>query len=91
MIGMLLDSTTGDLLVKNGTIAIGDTDEQICEAVLVSNRGEWKEWPLLGGEARKQLGGIQDVFWATEVKRMLKFCGVIVSKIITDGETITIE
>lgn len=91
MIGILLDSVTGDILVGHGGMVIGDTDEQIVETVLASNRGEWKEWPLLGGEARRMLGGSGDVFWPIEVKRMLRFCGIMVNKITTDGDTISIE
>lgn len=84
MKGILIDSGTGDLLVGRGGIAVGDTEEQTAEAVVVTMRGELKEHPLLGGEAGLLRGGCRDVMWAPEVRQMLRGCGV-------ECERVTVE
>lgn len=92
MNGILIDAASGDLLVEHGRVVIGETDSQIAEGVLVAMRGEWKEWPLIGGEVKKMLGGAADVMWRGQVKRMLEACGLEVQKVcITEGNTITVE
>ena len=55
-------------------------------------RGEWKEWPLIGGEVKKMLGGKVDVMWRGQVKKMLEACGLDVQKVsITEDNIITVE
>lgn len=88
----MIDVATGDLMVKDRALVIGNTDSQIAEGVLVANRGEWKEWPLIGGEVRKMLGGRADVMWRGRVKKMLEACGLDVRKVsITENDIITVE
>lgn len=91
MIGILLDSTTGDLLLERGAIATGDTAGQTAEAVIVTMRGELKEHPLLGGEARNMAGGTPDVMWPGEVRQMLRGCGVRCERVRVDNGIVTIE
>ena len=92
MNGILIDAESGDLLVQRGSVVIGDTDSQIAESVLVSMRGEWKEWPLIGGEVKKMLGGQVDVMWRGEVKKMLEACGLDGQKVsISEDNIITVE
>ncbi len=87
MRGILIDSGTGDLLIENGGMVIGNTESQTVEAVLVSNRGEIKEFPLMGGEVMKQLSGGEDVMWAGEVRKMLRASGIDCEQVeIKDGE-----
>lgn len=92
MNGILIDVNTGDLLIEHGGVVIGDADSQIAEAVLVAMRGEWKEYPLIGGEVKKMLGGEVDVMWRGQVKKMLEACGLNVQKVsISNDDTITVE
>jgi hypothetical protein len=44
----MIDSTTGNLAIKNGELQIGNTDEQDIEIVLTANKGEFKHEPVLG-------------------------------------------
>ena len=92
MTGILIDETTGDLLTGRGGILTGDSESQTAEAVIVTVRGEIKEHPLLGGEARRMQGGTHDVMWAGRVRAMLRGCGVECERVNmeTDG-TISIE
>lgn len=92
MIGILIDATTGDLLVEGGGIAIGETDGQTAEVVVTTMRGELKEHPLLGGEAHRLAGGYVGVMWAGDVKAMLRGCGVECERVTVDSDgTIVIE
>lgn len=92
MNGILIDAESGDLLIECGSVVIGDTDSQIAEGVLVAMRGEWKEWPLIGGEVKKMLGGEVDVMWRGQVKKMLEACGLDVLKVsVTEDNIITVE
>lgn len=91
MIGILIDRESGDVLVENGSLAIGDIEGQVVETVLVANRGELKESPLIGGEVRKHLSGGIDVMWPGEVKKMLRACGVECEQVKNENGEITIE
>lgn len=91
MRGILTDAETGELLVKGGRAAVGDTEGQTAEAVLLSNRGEWKEWPLIGAEALQMLAGEPDPMWEQKTERMMRECGCNVTRVrLKDGE-ITVE
>ena len=91
MKGILIDIETGDLLVEDGSMVIGDTEAQTVEVVLTANRGEFKESPLIGGEIVKQLSGGIDVMWPGEVKRMLSACGVDCERVRYENGEIIIE
>ena len=86
MKGILIDAGTGDLLVERGGIAVGDTEGQTAEAVVLTMRGELKEHPLLGGEAGRMCGG------QPEVRQMLRGCGVECERVTMEADgTISIE
>lgn len=92
MKGILTDAATGDLLVEDGAIAVGDTAGQTAEAVVTAMRGEFKEHPLLGGEAGRLRGGCADVMWPGEVRRMLRGCGVECERVTVEADgTVSIE
>ncbi|MDR3226042.1 MAG: hypothetical protein LBT56_00020 [Prevotellaceae bacterium] len=91
MTGILTDSENGDLLIKNGTIALGDITSQVVENVLIANRGEYKECPLVGGEIDKMRNGKPDTFWYGQFKDMLKYCLVKITKLDVENGDITIE
>ena len=93
MEGLITDTSTGDLLIgRNRTAVITDCEEQVVESVLLAMRGEFKEFPLLGGEVRTQLGGCVDPFWQKKKKKMLRSCMVDVETVTLDRDgTLTIE
>ena len=93
MKGLITDTTTGDLLIGRDRLAmVTDSEEQVCESVLLAMRWEFKEFPLLGAEVRQQLGGCVDPFWPQETKKMLRACKVAANtvKLAEDG-TLTIQ
>ena len=87
----MIDRATGDLSVVGGSMIVGENDAQVAEELLVANRGDFKEYPLLGGEVGKMLGGERDVMWAPRVKKMLRACGLEVSRIRVTEQEIMIE
>lgn len=92
MKGIMIDTNTGDLLIENGQLAVGDTEQQTVELLLVTAPGEWKECPLLGADARSQLGGNKNMMWAAQTKGMIRACGVDVKSVeMQDDGTIIIQ
>ncbi len=87
MRGLLIDTATGDLLVRNGALQVGDTTHQTIELVLCSMRGEWKEAPTIGGEVPLMLSGVPSPLWTGEVRKMLLAVGVDAHRVdVNDGE-----
>lgn len=91
MKGILIDPETGDLEIKDKTLVIGDVSTQVAEHVIIANRGEFKEFPLIGAEIYKLKNGVHDVLWAATTRDMLIACGVPVERVIVDGDKITLE
>lgn len=86
MNGLTTDIATGDLLVERGAAVVADSDAQTIEAVLLAQRGEFKERPLIGAAVRQLLGGCKDVFWPQETKKMIKAAGVEVNRVRVDAD-----
>lgn len=92
MNGLTTDIESGDLLIEDGSAVLSESEGQTAETVLVSMRGELKEVPLVGGEARLLLSGERDVMWPGEVKKMLKSVGVEATKVsVSDDGVVTVE
>jgi hypothetical protein len=58
MNGILLDEQTGDLLMKNGELVIGEVDFQNIDFIIKANKGDFKESPLTGVGAEKYLKSV---------------------------------
>jgi hypothetical protein len=86
MNGLTTDIETGDLLIEGKSATVTDSDAQTIEAVLLAQRGEFKERPLIGAAVRELLGGCTDVFWPQETKKMIKAAGVEVSRVTVDAD-----
>lgn len=92
MTGILIDPETGDLDIRQGTIAIGDNTAQCIEEVIVSNRGEYKECPLVGGELVKLSNGETARFWPNRVRSMCVAMGLSIKRVNLDKNgRITVE
>ena len=44
----ILRDENNDLLIENGDFVIGESDQQHVLDILDSQKGEWKEFPLIG-------------------------------------------
>lgn len=53
---LILD-TNNDLTIENGDFTIGQSDDQNIEAIMISEKGQFYEFPLLGYGIRKKLYG----------------------------------
>ncbi len=92
MKGIITDIDTGDLFLEDNALAVVGNEESLVEYILLANRGEFKEFPLIGAEAKQMIGGEKDVMWAAKAKKMIKACGVSVTKVsVGDDNTITVE
>lgn len=86
MKGLQTDIETGDLLIERKAAVVADNNALTIEAVLLAQRGEFKERPLIGAAVRQLLGGCKDVFWPQETKKMIKAAGVEVSRVTVDAD-----
>ncbi len=84
--GLQIDITTGDLLVSSAGALVAPAENFIAEIVLTACRGEFKEHPLLGAEARLMLAGAPDPFWPGNAKKMLRACGLEVNNLTLSPE-----
>lgn len=55
MAGDFLLDENGDVRIENGDFVIGDAEAQHVDDLIYSFKGDWKEHPLLGAEAQRQL------------------------------------
>lgn len=92
MNGLQTEANGGDLLIAGGGCVVAGTEAQTIEHVMVANRGEWREQPLLGGEIRKMQHGIGSRLWCARAREMCREAGVSVSRVaIGNNGKITVE
>ena len=87
----ILIGEDGDLVISNGSAAIGDVDEQITEFVVIAVAGEIKEIPTIGANVRMMLSGNVDPMFAGDLKSQLKTQHLNTKKIIVNETEISIE
>ncbi|MBQ9147681.1 MAG: hypothetical protein IJX68_08215 [Rikenellaceae bacterium] len=92
MTGIVVDASTGDLMVDRGELVMGETSQQVIEHALRAFRGEYREQPLIGAEADKQRNSVGSRLWCVRAKQMCKACGVTVAQVsIEDNNTIVVR
>lgn len=92
MNGFMTEQNCGDLIIDGGGCVVAGTEQQTIEHVIVANRGEIRECPLLGGEVRKMQHGIAGRMWAARARDMCRAAGVAVSRVVvSDNGKITVE
>lgn len=91
MKGILLDIETGDLNIEGGMVQIGECTSQVAELVICANRGEIKEYPLVGVEIDRMRNGCVDRLWCAATKTMLQSCDIPVSQVKYENGALTIE
>ncbi|MDR3046599.1 MAG: hypothetical protein LBU51_03170 [Bacteroidales bacterium] len=90
MRGILVDEN-GELMIRNGSMVIGDCRADIVERLVVAFPGEFKQAPLLGGALRKEINGVVDAAWGLDVKKQLRSEGVDVRGIRVNEIGIQVE
>ena len=79
--GMQLDEMTNDIKIENGHIAIGETLPQNEYLLLVMNKGELKEDPLVGVGISDMLNDNDIIGWKRKIRDGLKADGLKVEQI----------
>lgn len=79
--GMQLDEMTNDIKIENGHIAIGETLPQNEFLLLVMNKGELKEDPLVGVGISDMLNDNDILGWKRKIRDGLKADGMKVEQI----------
>ena len=90
---ILLDDT-GDLLIENGDFVVGDSNQQHVESILLSQKGEFKEFPLVGfGIVNYIKSDTPEVKFKRDLKIQLEYDGFNNAKIdLSNGfENLKIE
>ena len=77
---LLLDKY-GDLNFENGDLAIGYSDNQHQEHILVANKGEYKEFPELGVGIEQILDDDDYISVLIEAKKNLEYDGMKINNI----------
>lgn len=91
MTGILRDTETGDLLIRNGTLQLGNITEDVAEVVMMSAAGELKHAPLIGANLIRSVNGVVDPFLPGKIKQMLKAEHVPVKAVKIQGSEIELE
>ncbi|MCM1311111.1 MAG: hypothetical protein NC301_08850 [Bacteroides sp.] len=81
MKGLLTEINGGDLLIEGGSCVVAGSEPQVIEGVLRAMRGEWREWPLLGGELTKMLHGTARLLWCQRAREACKAAGASVTRV----------
>ena len=56
---ILVESATCDFIIEGGDIKVGKSDQQHVEHIIRSDKGHWRQWPLIGvGIDRFQKGPV---------------------------------
>jgi len=89
---ILLDEN-GDLVVKNGDLLIGNSALQHLDLLLQSNKGDWKEYPLVGVDLNKSINSTMSLQNTDAITKQIKlqmemdgFTGVKINGTIKDIE-----
>jgi hypothetical protein len=92
MKGILVEDN-GDIMIRNGSMVIGECSADVAQRVIISWTGEFKHAPLLGGNAKQMIAGTVDPFWKGQLKAQLKAAKVNLTdlKITEQGVEVRIE
>jgi hypothetical protein len=80
-----------DLVVENGATSMGDTVPQNQALIIVSNPGEWKQFPALGVGIESWVNDDNPGSLAYEVKRQLKSDGFTVESVNLENGQLSIS
>lgn len=80
MTDLILDKN-GDLLFKEGDLQVDYSDNQNQHLILLTNQGEWKEWPALGVGIVELLNDEDPDAVLIQAKRQLQYDGMKVKNI----------
>lgn len=76
-----------DLLIQNGDLVIGPSSEQHQQLLLLSNKGDWRQFPMVGVGVREYLKDEDENSMVGEIKEQFEMDGMEVKDIrIANGQ-----
>lgn len=76
-----------DLELAGGGLAVGETLYQEEWLVLATQRGEWKEYPLVGAGVADMAGDEEMLYWNREITESLARVGIKIKGVtLKDGK-----
>ena len=69
--GILIDET-GEILVQNGSMVVGDVTRQNMYFILLAQKGEFKERPTLGVGISDMVGDEDELEWKKRIREEFK-------------------
>lgn len=83
-IGILLDPSDGDLLLNGGALAVGNTLYQNQFLILKAQKGDLKEFPMMGAGIDDLSNDNDIVEWKRKIREELKKDGLTVTSVVID-------
>ncbi len=80
-----------DLLIKDGDFVIGESDLQHIEHIIASQRGGYKQFPLIGVGINQYINSPIDGILRREIQLQLQADGYGLQQIKVDSQTINIR
>lgn len=87
----LLLKTDQELDIQNGDFVVGDSTLQHQNLLLMTNKGEWKESPVVGVGILGFLKDEDESGLLTEIKRQFEKDGMVVKSVATIDSKINID
>lgn len=92
MQGILLNKETFELELSNKQLSIGTTDEQNVQLILLTNKGEWKENPVLGAGLLSYLhSNASDMQIQRQIRLQLSLDNIKPKTLKVNNKILTIE
>lgn len=76
--------TTGDLLIQDGDLVIGFSDNQHQEHILIANKGEFRQYPEVGVGIEKILSDDDYIDVLIDIKKNLEYDGMKINNVKLD-------
>ncbi|MCL2290822.1 MAG: hypothetical protein FWC34_09020 [Bacteroidetes bacterium] len=89
-IGILLGQD-GDVMIRNGSMVVGDSSLQNQYMILVAQKNEFKEYPTLGVGVSDMLGDDDVLEWKKRIREEFKKDDLKVNKTDLDLQTGELE
>ena len=80
-----------DMVVKDGSLLVGDTTAQNQAVIIASHKGEFKEQPSVGVGISDMLLDHDSLAWRQEIREQLEIDGQTVNKITVTKTGITVD
>lgn len=90
MTGIQLNSDY-DLLIKNGTMTLGETTPQNQALIMTAHKGEFKEYPLLGVGLEDMVNDHDFKAWKRKITDQLEQDGQRIEKLELTESGLTLE